>query len=69
MLEGVHGDLDWLGGVAVALEGVEGDVIVALEGDLGLGEEMADVGTGNLGDATDFSSSDSSETAPSDVLV
>ena len=42
-----------------------GDCVVALEEGL----EVGDVGVGDIGDVMDFSSSDLSKTAPSDVLV
>ena len=42
-----------------------GDGVVALEEGL----EVGDVGAGDIGDVTDFSSSDFSETVPADVLA
>ena len=67
------GDLSvlWFGDDGVeALEGgveaLEDGVEALVEG---LGVELGDVGAGDIGDVTDFSSSDFSETVPADVLV
>ena len=72
---GELGVLDGVGGVVVAPEGLDlgieagvvgtGDGVVALEEVL----EVGDVGAGDIGDVMDFSSSDLSEIAPSDVFV
>ena len=72
---GELGILDGVVGVVVAPEGLDlgveagvvgtGDGVVALEEVL----EVGDVGEGDIGAVMDFSSSDLSEIAPSDVLV
>ena len=69
MLEGVHGDLDWLGGVAVALEGVDVELDVVGAGDPVVAAGCLDLGVDEGVDLTDSSSSDLSAAAPSEVHV
>ena len=68
-MEGVLGDLDWLGGGAVASEGLGVELGVVRARDPVVAAGGLDLGVDGGVDATDSSSSDLTAAAPSEVHV